>query len=78
MGARPRRSRYEERRELEDRTRFYLLEHDADDAQDELADHGARLRSVEQIVWKVIGAATAGGVLAGAVSALLLEVLTRS
>jgi hypothetical protein len=53
--------------------RLLLLERDADDLEEHLDDHETRLRSLERLAWKVLGAAAAGGVLSGGATALLAQ-----
>jgi hypothetical protein len=36
-------------------------------------DHEQRLRTIEQVIWKVLAAATTGGVLGGTVMELILR-----
>lgn len=56
-------------------TRIGLAEEDLDQHDAEIADHENRLRGLEGIASKVLGAAAAGGVTAGAVGVVLQVVL---
>lgn len=62
-----------DRSRLPSTTRLALVEREATELRLDADDHERRLRSLERLTAKVLGAAAAGGVLAGFASALLAK-----
>lgn len=73
MGARARRTRSQERSTYPVPTRLLLVENDADELEEQLDDHESRLRGLERIALKVLGASALGGIVAGAITGVVLQ-----